>query len=242
MDKMKMMFSMEAAKAMVAAENKRHKQMILGQAICVGVCSLIFCALYFARANSVNVMQVRAQDAADQFAAAFGGSAADIDYIVYDRSCSAPYSDVSAAAELAADLAKDCDLDCQKAGSRWSHVYFSMGFLMLFVLLATICVCVGVYKPVLRCIASCCMSCLCCAHFCTWIAVAVYRFRDYGKLCALSKAWTNYTSTDLTELPNDDWTMEKDGALILGLWVMQLLGCCCCCFAGVNMPKPARMQ
>merc|ERR1712051_24328 len=213
MDKMKMMFSVEAAKAMVAAENKRHKQMILGQAICVGVCSLIFCALYFARANSVNVMQVRAQDAADQFAAAFGGSAADIDYIVYDRSCSAPYSDISAAAELAADLAKDCDLDCQKAGSRWSHVYFSMGFLMLFVLLATICVCVGVYK-----------------------------FRDYGKLCALSKAWTNYTSTDLTELPNDDWTMEKDGALILGLWVMQLLGCCCCCFAGVNMPKPARMQ
>ena len=104
MDKMKMMFSPEAAKAMVAAETKKHKNMILGQAICVAVCSLIFCALYFARLNSVNIMQIRTQDAADQIAAAFGGTAADIDYVVYDRSCGAPYSDVEAAAELLTDL------------------------------------------------------------------------------------------------------------------------------------------
>ena len=55
MDKVKAMFSVEAAKAMVAAENKRHKQMILGHAICLGVITLIFCALYFARLNSVNL-------------------------------------------------------------------------------------------------------------------------------------------------------------------------------------------
>lgn len=94
----------------------------------------------------------------------------------------------------------------------------------------------------LRCIAGCCMSCLCCVHFCTWISVAVYRFRDQGKLCALSKVPTSVTSSDAGTRAEDDWTYEKDGSLILALWVLQLLGCCCCCFAGVNMPKPARMQ
>ena len=241
MDKVKLMFSPEAAKAMVAAETKKHKQIILAHAICLGVITLIFCALYFARLNAVNIMQIRTQDALDATAAITGGSAADLDYVVYDRSCGGPYSDEAAAAELKVDLAKDCDADCQKAGSRWSHIYASMGTILLLVCLTTICVCIGVYKPMLRCIASCCMTCLCCAHFCTWIAVAVYRFRPVGKLCALSKTWTGYTSTDLTELPDDSWTMEKDGALILAFWVLQLLGCCCCCFAGVNMPKPARM-
>ena len=179
MDKAKLMFSVEAAKIMVAAEPKKHKQMMIAHAVCVGICTLIFCALYFARLNSVNVLQTRMQDYNDLV------GAGDLEYVVYDRYCTGPYSDNEAALELKNDL-KDCDLDCQKAGSRWSHIYASMGFIMLFVCLATICVCIGAFKPMLRCIASCCMSCLCCAHFCTWIAVAVYRFRPQGKLCAMS--------------------------------------------------------
>ena len=180
MEKAKLMFSMEAAKIMVAAEPKKHKQMMIAHAVCVGVITLIFCALYFARLNSVNIMQTKFQDANDLL------GRGDLDYIVYDRWCGGPYSDEAEAAKLKTDLAADCDEDCQKAGSRWSHVYASMGFIMLFVCLATICVCIGAFKPMLRCIASCCMTCLCCAHFCTWIAVAVYRFRPQGQLCALS--------------------------------------------------------
>ena len=57
MDKMKAMFSVEGAKAMVAAETKKHKQIILGQAICLGLVSLIFMALYYARLDSVAKMQ-----------------------------------------------------------------------------------------------------------------------------------------------------------------------------------------
>ena len=177
MDKMKAMFSMEAAKAMVASENKRHKQMILGQAICLGVISLIFCALYYARLDSVAKIQTIAEDARDALVSA-GIPAPEVDYIAYDIGCGAPFSDDAEAAKLAIDIAKDCDADCLKLGSRWSHVYASMGTIMLIVLLTTICVCVGAYKPALRCIASCCMTCLCCAHFCTFIAVAVYRFND----------------------------------------------------------------
>ena len=107
----------------------------------------------------------------------------DLDYVAYDTGCKVgPFSDVQAAADLLVDLTKDCytDLDCVRAGSRWSHIYASMGTIMLIILLATICVCIGAYKPMLRCIASCCMSCMCCVHFCTWIAVAVYRFRLQG--------------------------------------------------------------
>ena len=185
MDKMKAMFSMEGAKAMVAAETKKHKQMILGQAICLGLVSLIFMALYYARLDSVAKMQTRAEDAVD-LARSLGATLPDVDYIAYDRSCGPPYSDATEAAELTADILKDCDADCQKLGSRWSHIYASMGTIMLLVLLASICVCVGAYKPMLRCVAACCMTCLCCAHFCTFIAVAVYRFNDFGKLCALS--------------------------------------------------------
>ena len=180
MDKAKMMFSVDAAKVMVAAEPKKHKQMMIAHAICLGVCTLIFCALYLARLNSVNILQAITQDRRDAY------NQGDLDYIVYDSYCPGPYSDLEAANELKIDLAKDCDEDCRKAGSRWSHVYASMGFITLFVCLTTICVCIGAFKPMLRCIAGCCMSCLCCAHFCTWIAVAVYRFRPAGKLCALS--------------------------------------------------------
>ena len=180
MEKAKLMFSMEAAKIMVAAEPKKHKQMMIAHAVCVGVITLIFCALYFARLNSANILQTRTQDANDAF------GLGDLDYIVYDSYCRPPYSDAVEAAKIKLDLQADCDKDCQKAGSRWSHVYASMGFIMLFVLLATFCVCVGAFKPMLRCIASCCMTCLCCAHFCTLIAVAVYRFRIQGQLCALS--------------------------------------------------------
>ena len=163
---------------------------------------------------------------------------------LYDTSCGAPYSDDQEAADLIADLRKDCTSEsCIEAGSRWSHIYGGMGTIMLLIMCSTCCVCIGAYKPIFRCIAGCAMNCLCCAHFGMWIATAVYRFRPYGKLCALSKVWTNYTSTDLlsTDYYDDSWTYEKDGSLILGLWVVQLLGCCCCCFAGVNMPKPARM-
>ena len=153
------------------------EQIILGQAICLGLVSLIFMALYYARLDSVVKLQTIAEDANDALKSA-GFQVSDIDYIAYDRACGPPFSDDAEAAKLAIDIAKDCDADCQKLGSRWSHVYASMGTIMLILLLTTICVCVGAYKPVLRCIASCCLTCLCCAHFCTFIAVAVYRFND----------------------------------------------------------------
>ena len=62
MEGMKNMFSVEAAKAMVANENKRHKQIILAHAICLGVISFIFCSLYYARLTSGNIQQKRKED------------------------------------------------------------------------------------------------------------------------------------------------------------------------------------
>ena len=85
MDKAKMMFSVAAAQAMVAAENKRQKQLILGHAICLGVISLIFTALYFNRLASADNMQKQAKDALNPL---------EKDSIIYDIGCyTGPWSD-----------------------------------------------------------------------------------------------------------------------------------------------------
>ena len=81
-----------------------------------------------------------------------------------------------------------------------------------------ICVGLGAFNAWLRLFGMCSASCLCCLHFAFIIVTGVYRFRDYGKLCALNKLYTNQTSTD--EPANDDWTYEKDGTLILSLWII----------------------
>ena len=81
-----------------------------------------------------------------------------------------------------------------------------------------ICVGLGAYYAILRLIGMICASCLCCLQFSFIIVTGVYRFRDYGRLCALSKLWTNQTSTD--EPADDTWTYAKDGNLILALWIL----------------------
>ena len=99
---------------------------------------------------------------------------------------------------------------------------------MLLLLLCNMC-CVGfgAYLPLCRCLGALSATCCCCAHFAIIVATGVYRFSLFGRLCALNKLATNWTSDD--ELPNDDWTYEKDGSLILGLWILQFLGFICCC-------------
>ena len=99
--------------------------------------------------------------------------------------------------------------------------------MLLFLLCNMCCVGFGAYLPLFRCLGAFCATCCCCAHFGIIVATGVWRFSLYGRLCALSKQATNWTSDD--ELPNDDWTYEKDGKLILALWILQLLSFVCCC-------------
>lgn len=101
-----------------------------------------------------------------------------------------------------------------------------------------ICVSIGAYISYLRFIGAVCATCCFCVHFAIIVATGVYRFSLFGQLCALSTMPTNWTSD--TEV-NDDWTYEKDGKLILALWIIQLLSFVCCfgvaCFPLRSMPE-----
>ena len=100
------------------------------------------------------------------------------------------------------------------------------------------CLCCGTRVAFCRVCASVCASCLCLIHFAAIIVTPVYRFRDQGALCALSKTPTYWTSK--TDLPKDDFTFAKDGSLIVGLWVVQLLFCMCCCLISTYVPMRAQ--
>ncbi len=102
---------------------------------------------------------------------------------------------------------------------------------MMLIIFNMICVCIGTRKAIARVIASVFASLICCAHFGIIIATAVYRFRPQGRLCALSQRGTSVPA-DKDEEITDDWTYEKDAALLAALWVIQLL--CCLCCAGVG--------
>jgi hypothetical protein len=161
----------------------------------------------------------------------------------YDVGCNplgaADFEDFTTASEYALDYALTClgDIDCGMAGSRWSHIFLMQGLLFLFIMLNFGCIAVGAYKPVFRLIGAWCASCLCCAHFGIIIATAVYRFRAVGKMCALSEQWTNFSSD--IEDTDDTWTYKSDGALILAIWIIQLLTFCCCCCAGSMPLRPS---
>jgi len=129
------------------------------------------------------------------------------------------------------DFGPDCDSDCQKKGSEWSTAFFANAVIIMLVIFNMVCACVGTKKAIARVIASCCACAICCAHFGIIITTAVFRFRPQGQLCALSLRPTSVPADKDSEI-TDDWTYEKDGALLLALWIIQLLCCCCCGGAG----------
>ena len=146
------------------------------------------------------------------------------------------YSDQEEAKKIADEIYEDCDADCLTNGSRWSFVYWMNCLVLFAVIVASFCVMCGTKTHYCRVISAVCMSCWCCLHFISMIITAMLRFNKFGRICSLNMTATNYLSK--TEF-NDDWTYEKDGSLILVIWIMQLLGSCCCCFMGVNVPTPA---
>lgn len=227
---MKLMFSLEVIRLGIKMESKKKKLMIWICALVTAILCLVFAALYLARFNSVVLWQ---------------DAASNPDFVVYDTSCYSLaavtglsktggvslgdelWTDPEEALSLRNEIAVDCDADCQKLGSRWSVIFILNGILLLLVLLNMCCVGVGAYVPIFRCLGACCAPWCCCAHFAIIVMTGVFRFSLYGRLCALSKGATNWTSKD--DAPDDDWTYEKDGQLILALWILQILSFVCCC-------------
>ena len=219
----KQAMSLTGIKMIMSMEDSKRKNQIVCMGFCWGICALVLTGLYWARVDSVMKMQ----SIAEKFRS--------VDKVAYDVGCySGPFSDNQAAVDYQEDL-KDCDQDCKDAGSQWSTVFFLNGVVTLLLVINFMCVCVGSRVAVVRLLAAWFACCICCAHFPIIITTAVFRFRPQGMLCALSEANTYYSDDE--SLPTDDWTYEKDGSLILALWIIQLLCCCCCCCAGATPPK-----
>ena len=128
------------------------------------------------------------------------------------------------------NLKDDClkDEACLKYGTGWSHVILANAIIMVLLFCNLGCIIMGRIRPKWRLLASYLGFLLCLAHLGAIVTVAIFRFRTQGALCSLYTVPNNYTTSKVTTL-NDDWTFEKDGALILALWVFQILGAPVCC-------------
>ena len=226
----------------VDSEPKKEKNKILCVGICMGVIVLIFMALYLARLDTVLRIQSDMEDSVP------GGD----EMVLYDQcGCGTwfdedgvlvqcAYTDKEKAAELMMDIAISYAGEDYKAGTMWSVAFAFNGFLMLAILLNFVCVCLGAYKAIFRMIGALCACCICCVHLIAIIVTAITRFNLHAQLCALNPTPTNYVGKDEMPPTTDLWTYEKDGALILALWLIQLLCCCCSCCGAAIYPISAK--
>ena len=166
--------------------------------------------------------------AAAGMAAGLGGAAEE----AIKMGLATQFSDADEAYDLIKDIIEDCkvDIDCYKKGSQWSTVYISNGIILIFICVSNICVAVGAYNHLCRAIGAICGCCLCITHFALIVTAGVFRFSNFGKLASLHLGPTYVPSTNILDV-SDDWTYEKDGQLILALFILQLLGMMLCCFA-----------
>lgn len=79
-----------------------------------------------------------------------------------------------------------------------------------------ICVGFGSCIPVCRLTGAWCASFLCLAHFAVIVMTGIYRYSSMGVLCSLATGSSNITSDSVS----DDWTYEKDGRLMVFLFVI----------------------
>ena len=90
-----------------------------------------------------------------------------------------------------------------------------------------VCLALGAFRPWFNFFGVLCTPCTFCAHFAIIVTTGVFRFSDFGKLCAITTLPSHYTSESAE--PSADWTYAKDGSMILTIWLLQLFTFCLCC-------------
>ena len=82
--------------------------------------------------------------------------------------------------------------DCFRMGAKWSHVYAANAVILLGVAFASFATFFGIIIPVVRIIAGCALNLFCFLNLLLWIVTAVYRFNNWGSLCAMNKIPTDW--------------------------------------------------
>lgn len=140
------------------------------------------------------------------------------------------YDDKNEAIGLMADIIDDCSNDpaCYRRGSMWSMLYFGQGLILLAAALVFCCGAFGAF------IAPCRQSWarwnypVCLTNFICMIIAGTRRFSKQGQLCAIFNGPTGASSDSIKDW-DDSTTYKTDGALIVAVFVFQLLGSLCCC-------------
>jgi hypothetical protein len=241
---MKTAFNKDMVQMIVDSEPKKEKNKILCVGICTGVIVLIFMALYLARLDTVVRVQADLEDSLPPGMEAdrnfYDQCGCDTYWDADGKRQNCMYTDPIKAAELAVDIAIAYAGEDYKAGTMWSVAFAFNGFLFVAILVNFLCVCAGAYKAIFRMLGALCACCLCCVHLIAIIVTAITRFNLPAQLCALNPTPTNYIGKDDMPPATDLWTYEKDGALILALWILQLLCCCCTCCGSAIYPISAK--
>ena len=97
-----------------------------------------------------------------------------------------------------------------------------------------------------RSIAVFCGSLCYCNLFAAIVTTGVFRFNTWGKLSALCVAPTNYEGMNDDDTKVTDFgysnTYESDAALIVVLWICQMVYCCSNCFHMCYIAKKQKAE
>mmetsp|Transcript_35027 Transcript_35027/g.42899 ORF Transcript_35027/g.42899 Transcript_35027/m.42899 type:complete len:229 (-) Transcript_35027:440-1126(-) len=187
-----------------------------------GVLTMLCCSLlgaYFMGSWS-NVLQVQKMDELVQYwnttedGVYINSTYYDINYI------NGTFDDKDAAADLYQSLNDTDGYSWQKQGSQWSLVYAFAGWTLVLAAINGVLLILGgwFYKP--RMVGMFCHVFLMIFDLASLIITHKFRYRDQGKLAALS----NLPSRAKSDSEFDsDWTYKNDAEFIDKIWLWQLV-------------------
>ena len=130
------------------------------------------------------------------------------------------FVDDAAAKALNDTLSASCDDECYKRGCQWSIVYALAGFTLVLLAANAILLVLGGWIYRARMLGLFCHNFLNVFLLASLITTHRYRYRDQGKLAALSTMPSRTIST--TEY-DPNWTYQNDADWIEKFWVLQLV-------------------
>merc|ERR1712156_300107 len=130
------------------------------------------------------------------------------------------WTDAEKAYGFMENIYEDCDEDCMNAGSAWSMVLLMNGLLMIFIFLNLGCVIMGRIKAFWRVLAAYAGFVIFLVNLAILSVTGYLRYRPQGALCSVNADYTHAPNTNHKDV-DDSWTYEKDGSMMLGLWLVQ---------------------
>jgi hypothetical protein len=154
------------------------------------------------------------------------------------------WSDWTQAVEIQTEIAEACgdDVSCYTVGNRWSVIYALCGVTMMLLAANSGLMILGAWSFHARGLAACCGSLCCCLNLAAIITTGVFRYNNLGALSALCTGPSKYDDSNGMATLSDDRTFESDAAVIVALWICQMIFCCTNCCHTAYTGKPTEVH